>query len=78
MVCLAARDGQADYRVHLKGVPNVGAFFRDEEGVALVMGTLDNPLSREHLRCVCSCLTSYTLILSNTAYHSVKMMATGQ
>lgn len=52
MACLVVRDGQADYRVHLEDFPNVGAFFRDEEGVALVMGTLDSPLSREHLRCV--------------------------
>ena len=56
MICLSVRDGQSDYRVHMERlegvVPHVGAFFRDDEGVALVMGTLDNPNNREQLRCV--------------------------
>eukprot|EP00903_Cladosiphon_okamuranus_P010270 g9724.t1 len=58
-------DGRGDYRVHLgngdgeEGSPSgsgtsslntVGAFYRDEEGVALVMGTLDNPTDRRQLQ----------------------------
>ncbi|CAM9810245.1 unnamed protein product [Ectocarpus sp. 6 AP-2014] len=52
-------DGRGDYRVHLTdraegshGHNTVGAFFRDEEGLALVMGTLDNPQDRHQLRSI--------------------------
>ncbi|CAM9254349.1 unnamed protein product [Laminaria digitata] len=49
-------DGHGDYRVHLEhsesGSPTVGAFYRDEEGVALAMGTLQNPQSGEHIRLI--------------------------
>ncbi|CAM9776369.1 unnamed protein product [Ectocarpus fasciculatus] len=52
-------DGRGDYRVHLadraggnRGHNTVGAFFRDEEGLALVMGTLDNPQDRHQLRSI--------------------------
>lgn len=51
-------DGEADYRVHLAGddsrspANTIGAFYRDEEGPALVMGTLDNPTSRAQLEYV--------------------------
>lgn len=46
-----------DYRIHLReggelGSNNVGSFFRDEEWIALVMGTLQNLYSREEVRCV--------------------------
>ncbi|CAM9151364.1 unnamed protein product [Ectocarpus sp. 12 AP-2014] len=49
-------DGRGDYRVHLAdqadGHNTVGAFFRDDEGLALVMGTLDNPQDRHQLRSI--------------------------
>lgn len=52
---LSDNDG-ADYRAHLfreEGghVPSTAAFYRDEETLALVVGTLDNPQNREQLRC---------------------------
>ncbi|CAB1121233.1 unnamed protein product [Ectocarpus sp. CCAP 1310/34] len=52
-------DGRGDYRVHLAdqaegshGHNTLGAFFRDEKGLALVMGTLDNPQDRHQLRSI--------------------------
>lgn len=55
-----ASDGFPDYRIHV-GDPtgtdggqenNMGSFYRDDEGIALVMGTWENPHSRHELRCV--------------------------
>lgn len=56
-------DGRGDYRVHLQhhdggssssgDLSNtVGCFYRDNEGLAVVLGTLDNPKNRQELRCV--------------------------
>ena len=55
LVCVRfVSDGCGDYRVHLEhsenGSPTVGAFYRDEKGVALAMGTLEHPQSRDHIR----------------------------
>ena len=54
LILFFVSDGHGDYRVRLEngesGSPAVGAFYRDEKGVALAMGTLQNPQSRERLR----------------------------
>lgn len=63
-------DGRGDYRIHLQqheegssgGRSNtVGAFYRDGDGLALVLGTLENPEDRQHLRCVTPVLPEMVL-----------------
>lgn len=37
------RDGQPDYRISLSSPRQCGTFFRDDSGIKLVMGTIDQP-----------------------------------
>lgn len=63
IVLSSLSDGRGDYRIHLgsgngeegsrssnKLSNTLGAFYRDEGGLALVMGTLNNPTNRQQLR----------------------------
>lgn len=79
-------DGRGDYRVHLQqhesgsnvdSSNTIGAFYRDEDGLALVLGTLDTPKDRQQLRCVTPTRDRFVLVHAAVQHVQPRVVLTG-